>query len=828
MKKIFTLLLSSVLAIGCFASCSCNNNSGKDDDPNPVYTYNIYTTVSPSNWNELTYQDNNDTQIMDYLKGAFFEFDFKYDSNGKIVDGGYEVKYSFATNIQDVTSQRGADYGIDPTSKNQIWEITIREDGKWDDGTAITAEDFVYSMKQQLDPTFKNYRADSFYNGTVNLVNAWEYVYQGTTDWYAANTPYSTYSDELDDKLYFYLGQKVVGEGDDAKTYDTYFRTSMGLPSSYDAAATANYIKEKHVAALDLDVVADMEGRTFAEIKENAAYKAEWDKIIGWWQTDPNEELHFFLTEYTLPDLDFDKVGIKKTGEYKFIIALTSAIEFVDSNGNLTYHCPYELESLPLVHKAKYDANKVSPTTDGALWTSRYNSSVATTASWGPYKLTEFQAGKYYKLEKNPNWYGWNIEENKNLYQTDVISCETIEKFETAFLKFRQGGLDDIGIDVSISSDYKNSAQAYFTPNSYVGSIQLQSNKEELKEREETGVNKTILAYADFRKGLSLGLDRADFVAKCTTSSLAGYGLYNSMHYIDVENGVTYRSTDAAKKALCKVYGVNYTQYDSLDDAVDAITGYDLTQARAAIVKAYEEALANGDIKAGDKVVLTYGTSADTESTRRSYDYLNNAWQELMKGTELEGKFELKFDASFGSDWANQFRSGAYDVALAGWTGAAWDPGYFIMAYLSPDYMYSKSWDTANYDVEITVHGVNSEGNVTNNESDTYTATKKIYGGSGTDTWYQLLNGKYGQGNLNDTYRCEILARLEEEVLKQYYSIPYSNYYSASLHSYKTNFKTYTYNTFMAYGGIKYMTYNYSDAQWAKHVSNNGGELNYK
>ena len=28
------------------------------------------------------------------------------------------------------------------------------------------------------------------------------------------------------------------------------------------------------------------------------------------------------------------------------------------------------------------------------------------------------------------------------------------------------------------------------------------------------------------------------------------------------------------------------------------------------------------------------------------------------------------------------------------WTGAAWDPGYFLLAYLSPDYMYSQGWET--------------------------------------------------------------------------------------------------------------------------------------
>ena len=47
------------------------------------FTYNDYTTVSPSNWNELTYQDNNDTQIMNYISGSFFSFDFEFDSEEK-------------------------------------------------------------------------------------------------------------------------------------------------------------------------------------------------------------------------------------------------------------------------------------------------------------------------------------------------------------------------------------------------------------------------------------------------------------------------------------------------------------------------------------------------------------------------------------------------------------------------------------------------------------------------------------------------------------------------------------------------------------------------
>ncbi len=381
---------------------------------------------------------------------------------------------------------------------------------------------------------------------------------------------------------------------------------------------------------------------------------------------------------------------------------------------------------------------------------------------------------------------------------------------------------------MSIAADYKGSDQAYFTPSDFVGSIQLQSSKAGLKSRETAGVNKSILTYADFRKGLSLGLDRADFVNKCTTSSLAGFGLYNTMHYIDVANGVTYRSTDAAKMVLCDVYGVDPDDYGGdLDKAVAAITGYDLVQARAAIVKAYNEALANGDIKATDKVVLTYGTSSDTESVRRTFNYLNEAWKSLMVGTPLEGRFELEFNSTFGTKWADSFKAGEYDICLGGWTGAAWNPGYFIMAYLSPQYMYSQAWDTSSHILHASVHGVDESGEVTNNADDVYEAELALYGESGS-SWYELLNGAFGQGKLDDEFRCELLAQMEEEVLKQYYSVPYANSFSASLHSFKIDYKTYTYNTFVGYGGLKYMKYHYTDAEWAAYVNAQGGELNYK
>ena len=51
--------------------------------------------------------------------------------------------------------------------------------------------------------------------------------------------------------------------------------------------------------------------------------------------------------------------------------------------------------------------------------------------------------------------------------------------------------------------------------------------------------------------------------------------------------------------------------------------------------------------------------------------------------------------------------------------------------------------------------------------------------------------------------------------------------YSASLMSYKVDYISYEYNTFMGYGGVRYMSYNFDDTEWKAFVEEKGGTLNY-
>lgn len=832
MKKMLALLLAVVMVAGVFAGCKPADNTTAGNNPgttnggvvDPVkktYTYNTYTTVMPSNWNELTYQDANDSDMIGFLGSSFFTFNFKYDEYGEIVPGEYTLQYSAATKLEDVTAEYAKEWNLGEETSGYAYKITLRDDLKWENGDPIEAKDFVYTMKQQLDPLFQNYRADSFYAGSVNLAGAKAYAKQGQKGWFAAHEAYSTYSEDIDSLLIFSLGAPT-----EENSAESYIRKNwIGFPASYDAEKAAAYLMANYwgdLEGVNAEILAKMEGKTLAEIKADADMNKAWTSLLGWWKTEPNEELHFFITNYTFPEASWDDVGIFAPSKYELVVVMTEPLVLMNEDGSLNYHAAYDFSGLPLVHEATYEACKQAPAEGSTLWTTNYNSSKETTMSWGVYKLESFQNDKQYVLVKNDQWYGWNMDQYEGQYQTDRYVCQKVGEWNTAWLMFQAGEIDGISINVTIAPDYKGSSRAYFTPDDFIQSAQLQSKREGLEARETEGVNKTILLYQDFRKAMSLAIDRAEYADKCTTSSLAGFGIFNSMHYYDVENGGVYRNTDEAKQVLCDTYAVDVSKYGGdLDKAVASITGYNLAEAKKLVESAYQAALAAGDISATDKVVLTYGASVDNVDVRRHYDYLSNAWVKMCEGTSLEGRIEIEFDASFGTKWATDFKNGGYDICMGGWSGAAWNPGYFLLAYLDSNYRYAQGWDTSKETMTFTMKGVGENG-----EDITETMTLM--------EWYNCLNAVSGckydwsENKLEQSQRLQLIAALEAQVLQCYYTVPLYNSFGASMLSYKVDYTTYEYNTFMDYGGIRYMTYNYDDASWAAEVAAQGGQLNYK
>ena len=187
-QRIATVATSAVLAcsmaVGLTACGPKQYNIEKRDrtgwEDEKQYTYNTYTGQLPSVWTDVMTSDAADADGYSYLQSSFYEFDYQYDADGNIVPGGYSVNYSAATKLEDVTEEYAGKYGVKAeATSGQAFRITLREDLTWDDGTPIDAEDFVFTMQQQLSPKYLFEQAANYYSGNYIIHNAQNYVMQG-------------------------------------------------------------------------------------------------------------------------------------------------------------------------------------------------------------------------------------------------------------------------------------------------------------------------------------------------------------------------------------------------------------------------------------------------------------------------------------------------------------------------------------------------------------------------------------------------------------------------------------------------------------------------
>ena len=845
-KKVAALAIVAAMAIPTVAALA----ACKDDEPEiPTAdlkqgTYRTYTSIMPSNWNELTYADNNDTQIMNNLVSSFYEYDYEFDEakGGKfnedgtinadaIVSGGFTVNYSAATKLEDVTSTVDAKWGYTDEQKatgGYAWKITLREDLKWDDGTPIDATDFVYTMQQQLDPLFQNMRASTYYNN-IQVKNARNYVYQGQADFFDNSGLGYTYDDlALVDGVYTLGG---------AECYIA-LKSPLDWLSGNSLTAYVNAYGSAYFGVEDFEALAALadEDGNVEPTQEAIDLLTGVITAVPAWGESAADVVNYMYAFYTYPEVAFEDVGMYSPSQYEIVVCLDAPIQCLKEDGSLSYEAAYSFASLPLVKEDLYESCKQEPVTGSTLWTTNYNTSVETSASWGPYKLTQFQSGKSYTLERNDNWYGYALEDNANQYNVTKIECEQIAETNTAWMSFLSGGLDSIGLDVTHKEDYRNSKYTYYAPGTGSFGMNLYANLDVLKT---SGRNNGILAIRDFRKAISLSLDRDDYNATCYTSHQTLLGLLGPSYYYDVENGGVYRDTVYAKEALLRVYGFTENEdgtwtdgtntYVDYEEAYEAMNGYNPTLAKELVESAYKELTENAEhygYDASKPIIILFGTSTDNENTRRQYDYFVNMFTKMVEGTSLEGKIQVNFDASFGDAWADDFKAGAYDLAPGtGFSGGAFDPSGFLQCYLDPSagLMYSTWWDTENEQLTFTMPEGDYEG--AGEE-----LTMSVY------NWYCCLNGmaeaynqpntyNWGAGFIPEDARLELTARLEELTLEQYYTIATTSEYSAEVTGAKFTYLTDEYNIFMGFGGYRYMTVNYTDSEWTQYVADHNGDL---
>lgn len=828
-QKKLLMLIAMVLVVVLCASVltACKKDKGNGDgnvtkpgtgweDPK-MYTMREYTSQMPSQWCTILSSDNVNNTMESYFTSAFYEFNYKFDANGKIVPGAYTVEYSASTKLEDVTKKYAGKYGLAADAeKGQAFAMTLRNDLKWDDGTPIKAADFVYTMMQQLSPKYLFATASNYYSGNYVIHNAQNYVKQGQKGWFDNGNMNLAYSD-----LALGADGKYTLKGNECtialkkplvwlqgNTLDSYVTNA---PQYFDTAAYASLL-----------ALADANGDVAVTAESLALLTTVITAKAAWGETKENT-VGYMYVNYEYPAMDFSEVGyFVGDNEYELVMVIDGTLNPLDAEGNLTYEAGYYFSNWPLVKKDLWERCEDQSKTPYA---NSYCTTQEKSASWGPYKLTNYQDQKTYTVSRNDKWFGYGLEQYANQYQTDAIVTEKIEEWDTAWLAFQKGNLDGIGMDVKIAADYRTSKRAYFTPETYTFDLNIQSNATSKTDKR----NNLLLNYADFRKAISLSLDRDDYCAKNNPSSQAALGLLNSMYYYDVENGKVYRDTIQAKEAILNAYGatknadgswkVGETTYTDIADALDATTGYNLTLARQLVESAVAQAKKDGKYSDGEEIILTYGIETQSANTDRVKNWFQAAFDNMTKGTSIEGKVKIEYFMFSSATWSEQFADGEYDLCFGAWGNAPFNPAYLLCeTQISDENRYAVKWDptTVEVTVKATPDDKHKDGNYTYNLAQ----------------WRLILQGKDGCPvnfkNFPMEDQLAALGAVETAILKEYYSIPVFSRYSASLMGYKVDYISYEYNTFMGYGGIRYMTFNYDDTAWAEFVASNNNILNYK
>ena len=793
MKKLLALALVACMMFSGFAFAE--GDTAKDS-----YTYNLAISEFPTVWDPMRQQTNTDSTYTNYMGNGLYDFDFNEDMDGYVV-----VPLAAADYPEDVTKEYvDAKWNIAEGDTARAWRISIRQDMTWDDGTPITAKDFVDSAKIRLNPKAANYRADSFYSGNMVIAGAEAYAKGNTT----VDTAISAYMDIDGVET---IDEFLAAHGDE----EGYINWGTSFGDTYDFEA-------KTWSGEGEDAVVDS-GLTIKELYEfyTAGAGAEY---ITWADEEGIKAyaLDELFVKYTYPEASWDTVGFIQHDDYSFDLVLTKPLE--------GFYLWYSMTDTWLVKADVYE--KCITETDG-VYNCTYGTSAETSPSWGPYKMTEFQSDKVITLERNDNWFGFK--DNSDIYQATAIKWTYVAEPATRLEMFQSGQLDVFGMNKDYMEEYAGSDYLYYEEGDSVFAMVFNPDKAALENAQAAAgenINKTILTLKDFRMAMSLAMDRAKFCLSTSPTNGPAFALYGGQIVADPDNGIFYRTTDVAKQVVVDFWGLTDEigegkTYATIDDAVDSITGYNLEMAKTYFDSAYDQAIEQGLMDEDDVVQITVGTPNTTAAFyNNGYDFIVNNYTEAVKGTKLEGKLTFTRDGTLGNAFSTALKTNQVDMLFGvGWTGSTFDPFGLMEAYTSSNYQYDPSWDTTTDELSITLG------------DETYTATvwdwtKAISG--------EVVEGKNAAGETvelsfpysTDTEeadkRITVLGALESAVLMHYDFIPLMGDSSALLKGMKVEYYTEDEVFPMGRGGVKYMTFNYTDAEWDAYVAEQGGTLNYK
>lgn len=811
-SMLMAVLFGAAFVLPVLAACS---DDGPGDD---LHTYREYIAQSPTTWNTHNGTTDADTYVQGYTEIGLYDFTLSEDrSTYAFID---EMATGDPVNVTNKYVDR---YGItqadaENTAYGKAWEITLNPDATWENGEKITAEDYVWSMERVLSPDMKNSAAATYITGDYEIYNANNYYSYGSTEEYFKITAGTTYTDEqieqmvADGVLYFSFntpifdteGSFTISEHHNIESQKKFYLNSDGedvydlLYNEYaDDANEFGYIPITEENLNDFKT-------NFSVLSASAlgALIPHWYDLLS-------------VVSYTsVEETPFSNVGIFATeSNTKFVLVFANALSQWDVKYLLTENW--------IVYRPYYEEGYSQ---QGSLTVTSYGTTSGKYMGYGPYKMTGYQTNSQITFERNENWYGYKegaTNYHPGQFETDKIVCRIIADQNTALLEFEAGNLDSVRLNANNMEQYRFSDYLLTRTASNTWSVTFNSDAESLAEieKKDNQGNRRILSVDDFRRALSLSIDRAHIGTNILAGSAAAYSFINNNYYYDMENDPDsiYRNSEQAMEGILRLYGIEYgagKTYETLEEAYSAVSGYDRDAAKEAFTSAYDYAAANGLYTDGENIRINiYNNTVSTQITALA-TYLEQAFNAAAEGTPFAGKIKVEIRA---------MQTGRYDAIAQGrieaiyysFSGDFNDPNGMLANFTDPDVQTILECgfdpETENFAITCDFDGDGTEETVTK----TYTE------------WQRSITASGEYYGASQEVKLTIMAEIEYRLLSGFRTLPLVVGTDLTLRSMKVEYATNTSNIFAMYGGVRLMTYHYTDGEWADFIRD-PGNLTYK
>lgn len=824
-----------------------------DDDTDPVADLDydvdaIFTTYisGVTNINPYNQMMATSSEIFTYVTDSLYMGDYDW---AKAIDEG------LATEVGDFATSGAVNlpYGrlpamavgepVDVLGDGTVWEITLREDLVFEDGTAIDANTFVWSWSQLLDPDQLNIRGSVLYADTsLPVLNAEAYYKQKTPDKDSYGYDLYTLDDTADPVVYYarensYYGG-VIGHAD----WDLY-HVALDSPWASGKLVGPNgedaYLEDWGCGLADCseaygDTYKTSNGTTFyLETETGDTFMVDADDVLyapeaGWLLDDvavpvvDEDDDYIFAgadpayalldgvpvavdadgipvgaetTYFDATEVTWDEVGIKAKSDFVLEITLNTPRTAWDVKGNL-------LSGITgVVHQVQYELGLNDSGTS-----TTYGTIDNQLISYGVYNMTTWQAETLFIFDINDSHY--DAENNKIKH----IRYEFISDQSIAVEEFKLGNLDLVSASGDYFDDFEFSPGLKLTPGSTFFRFAFN-----IAGPDGYDAN-PILADLNFRQAFYYAIDREEFVTEVNSPGYPTQGLLGPIYLSTEFNSVAYRSSEAGLAIFA--------------DLSSETSGFNPVLARELFDLAYAKLVTDEVIELGDNVSVEY-KMYDAETNWKLANWVKSTVEGIFNDPTASPRFTLNIVAvssdAIGTAWDN----GDFEMTFGGWTGYDFNaPKMLGEVYntFDEETMLEVGFDTENAEVSVVLEAsydaltawvveYDAMSNPTEIQTDSYNdwiamlddfddATKEI-----SCTYHELFVYAYGAlYNVNDiNYDGKtddfdaITATLEAVLLDQMINIPLFTRVAATVYSNRIIFEADSFHPWMGWGGMRYM-----------------------